>query len=119
MDERLEKALEFSNYMTTLNNQKRIIKEQFSENCVHYLDGGKFTVNRELMTFCQMIVSREMTSAVLIDDNDTPIEIKDMVKFLDDIIDIYFTKSYEYLDKYTEIKTNRSVEGLINIWPEV
>ena len=51
MDERLEKALEFSNYMTTLNNQRRIIKEQFLENCVHYINGGKFSVNRELITF--------------------------------------------------------------------
>ena len=31
MDERLEKALEFANYMTTLNNQKRVLKEKFYE----------------------------------------------------------------------------------------
>jgi hypothetical protein len=115
MDERLEKALEFSNYMTTLNNQKRIIKEQFSENCIHYLDGGKFTVNRELITFCHTLIQNSQTSAVIIDDNDTPIDVKDLQKFVDDILNIYFTASYEYLDKYTEIKTNRSVKGLINI----
>ena len=114
MDERLEKALEFSNYMTTLNNQKRIIKEQFSENCIHYLDGGKFTVNRDLITFCHTLIQNSQTSAVIIDDNDTPIDVKDLQKFVDDILNIYFTASYEYLDKYTEIKTNRSVKGLIN-----
>ena len=31
MDERLSKALEFSNYMVTLNNQKRILKEKYSD----------------------------------------------------------------------------------------
>lgn len=115
MDERLEKALEFSNYMTTLNNQKRIIKEQFSEKCIHYLDGGKFTVDRNLITFCHTLIQNNQTSAVIIDDNDTPISVEDLQKFVDSILDIYFTASYEYLDKYNEIKKNRSVEGLINI----
>ena len=31
MDERLEKALEFSNYMITLNNQRNLIQEKFQE----------------------------------------------------------------------------------------
>ena len=31
MDERLEKALDFSNYMITLNNQKRVLRERFEE----------------------------------------------------------------------------------------
>jgi len=115
MDERLEKALEFSNYMVTLNNQRRIIREQFLENCVHYLNGGKFSVNRDLITFCQTLVTREQSSAVLIDDNDTPIEVEDINKFLDDILDIYFTTTYEYYDKFNEIKKNRTVEGLVNL----
>lgn len=115
MDERLEKALEFSNYMTTLNNQKRIIREQFLEDCVHYINGGKFAVNRELITFCQTLVNNQQPTAVLIDDNETPIEVTDLKKFLDDILDIYFTTTNQYLDKYNEIKTNRTIEGLINI----
>lgn len=115
MDERLEKALEFSNYMNTLNNQRRIIREQFLENCVHYLNGGKFSVNRDLITFCQTLVNREQTNAILIDDNDTPIEVDNTEKFLDDILDIYFTTSYEYFDKYNEIKKNRTVKGLVDL----
>ena len=31
MDQRLEKALDFSNYMVTLNNQKRVLTEQFKQ----------------------------------------------------------------------------------------
>jgi len=115
MDERLEKALEFSNYMVTLNNQRRVVREQFLENCVHYLNGGKFAVNRDLITFCHTLLQREQTSAILIDDNDTPIEVEDLQKFLDDILDIYFTTSYEYFDKYNEIKKNRTVKGLVNL----
>mgnify|MGYP001161530175 CR=1 FL=1 len=115
MDERLEKALEFSNYMVTLNNQRRVIHEQFLESCVHYLNGGKFSINRDLITFCHTLINSEQTSAILIDDNNTPIEVDDLQKFLDDILDIYFTTSYEYFDKYNEIKKNRKVEGLVNL----
>ena len=32
MDEKLEKALDISNYMITLNNQKRLLKEKYYEN---------------------------------------------------------------------------------------
>lgn len=115
MDERLEKALEFSNYMVTLNNQRRVIHEQFLETCVHYLNGGKFSVNRELITFCHTMLQSDQTSAILIDDNDTPIEVEDLQKFHDDIMDIYFTTSYEYFNKYNEIKKNRTVEGLVDL----
>ena len=34
MDRRLEKALEFGNYMATLNNQKRLLKEKFLDQSV-------------------------------------------------------------------------------------
>lgn len=115
MDERLEKALDFSNYMTTLNNQRRLIREQFLETCVHYLNGGKFSVNRDLITFCHTLLANHQASAVLIDDNDAPIEVEDLQKFYDDILNIYFTTSYEYLDRYNEIKKNRSVKGLVDL----
>jgi len=115
MDERLEKALEFSNYMTTLNNQRRIIHEQFLETCVHYLNGGKFSVNRDLITFCHTLLNNDQTSTILIDDNDTPIEVQDLQEFLDNILDIYFTTSYEYFQQYNDIKKNRTVEGLVDL----
>jgi hypothetical protein len=115
MDERLEKALEFSNYMTVLNSQKRIIREQYLENCIHYLNGGKFSVTRELINFCHMLVQTEQDSAVLIDDNDTPIKVDNVNDFCDNILDIYFTASNEYLDKYNDLKTNRTVQGMLDL----
>ena len=115
MDERLEQALEFSNYVTTLNNQKRIAQEQFLENCIHYINGGKFAVTRDLINFCNTLLQNHQTSAILIDDNDSPIEVEDLQKFLEEVLDIYFKASYEYLDKFNEIKKNRSIKGLLDI----
>ena len=74
MDERLSKALEFSNYMVTLNNQKRVLKEKYYQSAVHYFSGGQFSVTQELITFVSMLVSKgNDADIVLLDDNDTPI----------------------------------------------
>ena len=57
MDERLEKALDISNYMVTLNNQTRLLKEQYSENLVYYFNGGQFSITQQLVSFCQSLLS--------------------------------------------------------------
>ena len=51
MDERLEKALEFSNYMLTLNNQKRLLTEKYQEELLYFYNGCQFTVTKELINF--------------------------------------------------------------------
>jgi len=115
MDERLEKALEFSNYMVTLNNQKRVIKEQFKENIIHYFNGGQFTVTKELVTFVNMLVEKgNDEDIVLVDDNETPVIVKNLDDFLSDITDTYFSAANAYHSKYQELIKKRSVEKLID-----
>lgn len=115
MDERLEKALEFSNYMITLNNQRKLIQEKFQEQSIHYYKGGKFRVTRDLIAFVQSLISLNQTSTILIDDNDIPIEVEDLQKFATDLYNTYFEAANTYLTEYNNIKKNRSVEGLINL----
>ena len=55
MDPRLEKALDFSNYMITLNNQRNLLHEKFLENCVHYINGGKFNITQELVLLVKKV----------------------------------------------------------------
>lgn len=115
MDPRLEKALEFSNYMVMLTNQKRIIKEKFLENTVHYINGGKFTVSKELINFCNTLLSNNQTDVILLDDNDTPIKIEDLKIFFEDLIDIYTQNSNAYFVEYEKIRTKRSTQGLVDL----
>lgn len=115
MDSRLEKALEFSNYMTTLNNQRRLLHEKYLENTVHYINGGKFSITLELINFFNMLVQRDQESVVIVDDNNMPVEIVDVKQFLDTILDIYFTNTNEYFYKYNDIKTKRSVQDLLDV----
>lgn len=114
MDERLEKALEFSNYMITLNNQKRMLTEKYYQNLIHYYKGGQFSVTQGLISFCQTLVSNDQDDAVLIDDNNTPILIDNIEDFTLEILNVYFTASNEYLSEFNILKSSRTVEKLVN-----
>ena len=114
MDERLEKALDFSNYMVTLNNQKRLANEQYNQDLVHYYKGGQFTVSQDLISFCSSLLHNlSQDEVVLVDDNNTPVEIESLEAFVTDIVNIYSDASNRYFTAYTKIKTNRSIEGLV------
>ena len=114
MDNKLKDALDLSNYMTTLNNQKRLLNEQYSDNIIYYFNGGQFTLTHELICFCAMLVVKNITAQVLIDDNSTPIYVGDMPTFADDVLAKHTKASNTYLTGYTKLKNNRSVEGVIS-----
>lgn len=113
MDERLEKALNFSNYMVTLNNQKRLIREKYEEDLLYFANGSQFTVSRELITFVNLMVEKEQDTLVITDDNGIPSRIENVVEFYENILDVYFSASNEYYAKYEALKKNRSVEKLV------
>jgi len=114
MDERLEKALEFSNYMVALNNQKRVLKEQFREQSMYYYGGGQFTVTQELITFCKFLLDgHNKTNVVLVDDNETPIMVEDVQEFITDLTTTYFEAANQYHAEYEKLRKNRSVEKLV------
>lgn len=114
MDERLAKALDFSNYMVTLNNQKRVLKEKYREQTVYYYKGGQFTVTKDLITFVNMLVNNgNDEDIVLVDDNETPIMVSDLNDFMSELLDTYFTAVNEYHAEYEKLRKNRSVEKLV------
>lgn len=115
MDERLSKALNFSNFMVTLNNQKRLLKEKFEENLLYFYKGSQFTITKELITFVKLLEDKGIETAVLIDDNNLPVEVDNVIVFLDDILNSYFTASNDYLMEYNKIKKNRNISSLVEL----
>ena len=114
MDERLQKALDFSNYMVTLNNQKRVYKQQYRENIVYYFNRGQFTVTQTLITFVNMLVEKSITEdVVLIDDNETPILIEDLEEFSQNILNQYFSVTNQYYADFAQLLNKRNVEKLV------
>lgn len=116
MQEPLKQALEFANYRQTLAIQRRTLKEKINAKLTYGHAGGLFKIDRDLISFVQMLISQGRTSGVpLIDSNDNPILIDDLEKFRDEILDRYFTASQEYYDEYQKLKKSRSVEKLIEL----
>lgn len=118
MDERLEKALEFSNFLETQNNQKRIFLKQYKDNLIHYAFGHKFTVSTQLINLLSVLLETDQEQIVILDDNETPVIIDNPKEFMKEIVGVYIFASRKYAKDYADIKENRSVEGLINLWPK-
>ena len=115
MDKRLAKALEFSNFLETQNNQKRIFLAQYNENLIYYTHGHKFTVTRELINFCHTISYMYPINSVVLDDNNIPFTITDIDEFTKELMGVYVFASRKYAADYETIKQNRSVQGLVDL----
>ena len=115
MDERLEKVLDFSNYMITLNNQKRLLKEQYYDNLVYYFNGGQFSVTKDLISFCQSLLALHQTETILVDDSGIPIEIEVLQDFANELVNVYWQSTNKYLTEYNKLKTNRTVESIMDL----
>lgn len=112
MDHRLEKALDFSNYLTTFYKQRDLLLEQLKEETVHYHNGGKFTITQELINYCHLS-TKTSQSVVLLDDNNLPIKVDDIQKFYNKILTTYQTACESYYNSYEELQKERSTESLI------
>ena len=113
MDERLKKALEFSNFMVTLDNQLRNLREKFNQDAIYYHNGGQFTVTKELISFCDTMVDKNQKTIVLVDDNEMPVQIEDLEIFVDNLVDNYVQSSNSFLNDYNILRKKRSVEFII------
>lgn len=114
MDERLEKALEVANYMTTLANQKKILQEKYQNDLIYFTNGAQFTASNDRIAFCNALVQHNQKQVVLIDDNGSPAEIEDIAEFTENLIDTYSQAANKLHTEYAKLKLKRSVEDLIS-----
>lgn len=116
MNEVLQQALEFSNYNQTLNLQKKVIKEKLDLKLTYGHAGGIFKIDRGLISFVQMLIDQQRTENIpLLDLNNNPILITDLVAFREEILDRYFSATLECYNEFEKIKKSRSVEKLISL----
>lgn len=99
--------------MTTLSNQRKVILEEFQQSLIYYFQGASFTVDRNLITFISTLVDRGTIVAVVLDDNNIPVEIPDLKVFLDEIMSIYTSATNDYLVKYNQIRSKRRIGDLM------
>lgn len=113
--ERLAKALDFSNTMQTFNLAKNNLKVKTQNLLSHSTNGGTFRVSQELIAFVNMAVVSGKTSLILLDKNDIPIQIDDTEKFLEDINSLYFEVINEYYNDYQKLRSSRKIEKVLEI----
>ena len=113
--ERLAKALDFSNTMQTFNLSKNNLKVKTQNLLSYSINGGTFSVSQELIAFVNMAVVAEKTNLILLDKNDIPIQIDDTTKFLEDISSLYFEVINEYYNDYQKLRSSRKIEKVLEI----
>lgn len=115
MQEQLKKALEFANYKQTFSIQKKALKEKVNAKLTYGFNGGIFHIDRNLMTFVEMLLNNgRTTGVVLLDLNDNPVLIEDLTAFKDEIFSRYFEATNEFFEQYQTLKKSRSVEKLLD-----
>jgi hypothetical protein len=114
MDSKLEKALEFTNYHLTLEKEKHQARESFNGSCLFYKNKGTFRISYNLITFCKILVDNNQSqNIVLIDENEDPILIENLIEFYNEILEIYLFESKNYYEKYSSLTKKRSVEDIV------
>lgn len=109
MDQRLSKALEFSNYLVTFKNQKRILEQQYISSCKLYYNGSEFTASPSL------ILMLELEHQYITDDRNIPIFISNIEEFKTQVKDTFKFATKTYYSEYQKLISNRTVQGLIDV----
>jgi hypothetical protein len=117
VDEKVQKAFDNANYMATLVSQKNILNEEFSQNLIHYENGGAFTASKELINFTKTLLDvGYLENVTVIDNNNTPVNIENLKQFFDKIISVYFESVNEFYNKYTALIQHRKIESLVDLY---
>jgi predicted HTH transcriptional regulator len=115
MEERLEKALEFANYRQTLNNQLHKVKTRAEGLLLFAKNGGKFTINKELICYFDYLNRSEIEQIAVLDDNNIPILIENVKEFLSEITQRNIEITNDYLAEYQRIRKARNVKSILDI----
>jgi len=116
MQDEFQKALDFSNYRQTFAIQRKTLKEKIDAKLTYGHNGGIFKIDRTLLNFVEMLIYKDRSEdVVILDVNDNPILVNDLIKFREEIFDRYFSATNEYFEEYQKIKKARSVESLLEV----
>jgi|TARA_B110000495_G_scaffold112242_1_gene97102 hypothetical protein len=113
--QRLEKALDFSNTMKTFNLNKNNLKVKTQNLLSFSTAGGSFSVDQSLISFINFVVSSGKTEITLLDKNEIPIHIEDTSKFLDEVSSLYFEVVNDYYHDYQKLRSSRKIEKVLEI----
>tara|TARA_B110000305_G_C19361490_1_gene599694 strand:+ start:173 stop:520 length:348 start_codon:yes stop_codon:yes gene_type:complete len=110
----LTKALEFANYRVTLNNQQAQLKAKTQSLLSYSINGGTFTIDLTLITFCKQLIDNSQTEVVLLDIYNNPIKV-DVESFYEEIISRYYEVTNNYYAEYEKLRKSRKVHKVLDL----
>lgn len=114
MSTRLTNALEFTNYRITLNNQITALKAKTQSLLSYSINGGTFSIDTALLTFCKQMLDQGLTELVLLDNYQNPVKIQ-VAEFYDEISSRYFEVTNDYHAEYEKLKKARQVSKILDL----
>lgn len=112
MDERLEKAYNFSNYRLTLESKIKTLKLKLKEQLLYSINGGVFEINLELINYLNLLEQQQ--NVILLDQKENPILFKEIEEFRQTVQQKYHAALNEYYTGMTELRKLRSVQAVVN-----
>lgn len=114
MEEKLAQILKVADYRQSLAIKRKTLKEKIAGKLTYGHSGGVFKIDQSLILFVQFLIDQERTTnVVMLDQNDNPILVPDLLKFKEEIMERYFTSLFEYYEQFELIKKSRTVEKLL------
>ena len=114
MDDKLEKALDFSNFRQTLYNQQQTLKVKVINELLLTYQESIFKATPELIGLVKTIVDFNYPTVIIDDINENPVNIKNPSEFLENLIATYSKAKNSHYNGYAKIKKARSVKKLGN-----
>lgn len=114
MDERLQRALEHSNYTLTLNNQKRNIKNRVQQLQIVHHNTGIFLANQETIAFVKTLIDLNHKSGTLIDSKENPVKVTNFEELLEKLVTAYFSSTAEYEVEYEKLRKARTIKSIMD-----
>jgi hypothetical protein len=109
LEQHLEQALSFAQYQSTLNQQKRLLKEKFESDTLFAYNGGLFRITPEFLN------SYDTGSLWTLDVNQQPVKIENHSEFLENAREVYRTAIAAYGEAFQQLRRQRSVRALTDL----
>lgn len=117
MDKRLEKALEFSNFRMILSTRQENLKTLMNNKLMLNYKGGLFKIDKELLTFLDILIESKEKEFIFIDSNDIPIKITNLEEFARLASNQYVTTLNQYYKNYQKLNEAREIRKVLD-WDE-
>ena len=114
MDERLAKALEFSNYRATIENQKRNLRSRVDTVQTITYNNGTFKADKSTISFIKSLVDLKQSNVIAVDERNNPIEISDPNEFLITLIEAYNSSMNEFLAESKKLAKARNIKKIMD-----